>query len=205
GSLYEQVRTHAWAGAESCYVLYTLASQALHLNGELWECGVYRGGTALLLNKVIESRDNVDRAIKLRLFDTFEGMPEVDPHRDLVRAGDFAGTSVEEVRDRVTGPHVSIHKGLIPETFEGLEQANIAFAHIDVDIYKSVWDCCSFIYERLVPGGFMIFDDYGFAECPGARQAVDEFFRGKPERPLVLPTSQAVVFSSCRAGPIQKA
>ena len=39
----------------------------------------------------------------------------------------------------------------------------------------------------------MVFDDYGFASCPGARKAVDEFFNDKPERPLVLPTAQAIV------------
>lgn len=39
----------------------------------------------------------------------------------------------------------------------------------------------------------MIFDDYGFASCPGARMAVDEFFRDKPDRPCYLPTGQCVV------------
>ncbi len=38
-----------------------------------------------------------------------------------------------------------------------------------------------------------MFDDYGFASCPGARRAVDEFFVDKPERPLGLQTGQALV------------
>lgn len=42
----------------------------------------------------------------------------------------------------------------------------------------------------------MLFDDYGFPTCPGARQAVDEFFDDKPETPLVLPTKQAIVNKS---------
>ena len=40
----------------------------------------------------------------------------------------------------------------------------------------------------------MLFDDYGFESCPGAKQAVDEFFRDKAEKPLVLPTAQAIIF-----------
>ena len=40
----------------------------------------------------------------------------------------------------------------------------------------------------------MIFDDYGFPSCPGARRAVDEFFLDKHEIPLILATGQAVVF-----------
>jgi hypothetical protein len=39
----------------------------------------------------------------------------------------------------------------------------------------------------------MLFDDYGFPACPGARKAVDEFFRDRPEAPVVLATGQAVV------------
>ena len=72
----------------------------------------------------------------------------------------------------------------------------ISFAHIDVDIYRSTLDCCTFIYPRLSPGGFIICDDYGFPSCPGARTAIDEFFANKPEVPLVLPTGQAVIFRS---------
>ena len=68
----------------------------------------------------------------------------------------------------------------------------IALAHVDVDIYRSVWDCCEFIYPRLQVGGAMVFDDYGFPTCPGARKAVDEFFRNKPETPIILGTGQAL-------------
>jgi O-methyltransferase len=40
----------------------------------------------------------------------------------------------------------------------------------------------------------MVFDDYGFASCLGARDAVDAFFAGSPAVPLVLPIGQALVF-----------
>jgi O-methyltransferase len=65
---------------------------------------------------------------------------------------------------------------------------------VDVDILDSVKACCEFLYPRLQAGGFLVFDDYGFPSCPGARQAVDRYFRDKREVPLVLPTGQAVVF-----------
>lgn len=124
-------------------------------------------------------------------------MPDTDANRDRHKRGDFADTSLEGVQ-AVVGvlPFICFHKGYVPATFLGLESESIALAHIDVDIYRSVLDSCHFIYPRLVQGGFMIFDDYGFPSCPGARQAVDEFFSTKPDRPLVLPTGQAVVFRS---------
>lgn len=48
-------------------------------------------------------------------------------------------------------------------------------------------------YTRLNPGGVLIFDDYGFPTCPGAKRAVDEFFAAVPEHSVYLPTGQAVV------------
>lgn len=186
---------HTLVSADRCYVLYTLAAQALHLAGDFWECGVYRGGTAHLLAEVMSSPDR--GAKSLRLFDTFAGMPETDAQRDLHSKGDFADTSLQAVQARIgTRPYVHYHAGRIPETFAGLEASTIALANVDVDIYQSVVDSIEFIMPRLVAGGFIVFDDYGFPTCPGARQAVDEFFASRREKPLVLPTGQAIVFNS---------
>jgi O-methyltransferase len=178
--------------ADRCYVLYTLLRQALALDGDVWECGVYQGGTAAMLAKIIiESGTHK----KLFLFDTFAGMPETDKVRDLHRKGDFSNTSVEEVEAFINAPDVTVmRKGYIPDTFSGLESRRIVFAHIDVDIYRSVIESLEFIWPRLSPGGFVVFDDYGFPTCPGALQAVDEFFAQTPVCPLCLHTGQALVF-----------
>ncbi len=180
------------------YVLYSLARQATALPGVWYECGVYRGGSAMMLSRLLAGSDDPPGR-ELHLFDTFEGMPETDARRDIHRKGDFADTSLEGVRARVGGSspgpgRVMYHRGVIPETFAGLEDHSIALSHIDIDIYNSIIDSCEFIYPRMEAGGFMVFDDYGFPSCPGARAAVDEFFADKPEVPLVLPTGQAIVF-----------
>jgi O-methyltransferase len=131
---------------------------------------------------------------QLHLFDTFAGIPEVNPDHDYYEKGLYSDTSLEAVKAVVgEGDHVFYHVGLIPHSFEKMEAERVAVAHIDVVTYQSVFDCCVFIYPRLSGGGLIVFDDYGFATCPGARAAVDEFFADKPERPLVLPTAQAVV------------
>jgi O-methyltransferase len=201
--VYEPVRPYSLVSSDRCYVLYTAARQAAAVHGgggDWWECGVYKGGTAMLLAALIERLEPSRRPGALRLFDTFEGMPETDAARDVHRAGDFADTDARAVRARVPQPFVHLHAGLIPQSFEGHERARVALAHVDVDIYSSVTDCCRFLYPRMLDGGFMIFDDYGFATCPGARQAVDEFFAGKPEAPFVLPTGQALVAVAPRPG-----
>jgi SAM-dependent methyltransferase len=183
------IAPHTLVSCDRVWILHSLAKQALNLPGDYWECGVFKGGTAIMLAQIVAPSGK-----QLHLFDTFNGMPDTDPSLDLHRKGDFSDNDLDAVRQRFgSAPHVEFHPGYIPQTFEGLESAHIAFAHIDVDIHQSVMDCCKFIYPRLADGGCMVFDDYGFPTCPGARAAVDAFFADKPERPLVLPTGQAIV------------
>ncbi len=190
---YALAAPKALVSADRCYVLWILLRQAINIIGDIWECGVYKGGTAAMMAAVL--RDSGHSGKSLFLFDTFQGMPETDAEKDLHRKGDFRDTSVETVRSYVgSGDLCILRQGLIPDTFIGLESAKIAFAHVDLDIYKSILDCLKFIWPRLTLGGFIVFDDYGFASCPGARVAVDEFFAGSACVPLCLPTGQAVVF-----------
>lgn len=192
--IYQVIKNQTTLDKARCYTLYALASQAVHAEGAIWECGVYRGGTALLLAELRKRHGSSPSDGALRLFDTFEGMPVSDPEKDTYRVDSFADTSYEHVAKLVNDfSFVHLHKGTIPETFLGLEDEKISFAHIDVDQYQSVRDCLEFIYPRLVSGGVIVLDDYGFAGCYGAREAVDEYFSGRPERPLALQTGQAVV------------
>ena len=179
---------------ESCYVLFTMLRQSEAVPGHVWECGVYRGGTAAMLAAYLKDHCPDKKII---LFDTFEGMPPTDAEKDFHKCGDFSDTDVDSVRSFVgAGDRCIIKKGFIPDTFEGLEQATISFAHIDLDIYRSILDSLEFIWPRLSLGGCIVFDDYGFPSCPGARQAVDDFFLQQKAVPLCLHTGQALAFKS---------
>ena len=193
-ALYQKISSLTSVSRERCYILYTLLLQAMNNEGEVWECGVYKGGTAILLQNIL-FRNN--KKLMLRLFDTFTGMPEVNSVHDLHAKGDFSDISFDNLNNAFSQVStVKIHKGYMPDTFAGLEDSQITFAHIDVDIYQSVLDCSEFIYPRVIPGGFVVYDDYGFEQCPGSRAAVDEFFATRCEKPLILPTGQAIVFKN---------
>jgi O-methyltransferase len=194
-ALLKTIEPHTLVSPDRCYLLYQLANQVVTLEGDFWECGVFRGGTALMFAEILAGKARAKENRALYLFDTFEGMPEAHPEKDKHKSGDLADTSVERVSSLFKGEfQPKIVAGWIPETFKGLEDRRIAFAHVDVDIYQSVVDCCAFIYPRLAKGAVMVFDDYGFPTCPGARLAVDEFFGDKPEIPMVLPTGQAFIW-----------
>ncbi len=179
---FERVYAHAegrtLVSRDRCYVLWRTLRQSLALDGELIECGVFRGGTALLEAAVaLEAGGR-----PLHLVDSFEGMPVTTEDVNRFTAGDFGATSLEEIRTALEPyPFARIHKGFIPEIFGELGVERLAWAHIDVNIYTAVRDCLDFVYPRLVPGGTVVIDDYGFPSCVGARRAVNEHFAdGRP-------------------------
>lgn len=172
-----------------CFMLFQFARQVSRIPGDIAEVGVYRGGTARLLAKTVEPAGK-----GVHLFDTFSGMPAVDESKDLHQKGDFQDTSLEAVKSLLSDcGNVHFHPGWFPLTAKPVDANSFCFVHIDVDIYRSVMDCCTFFYPRLQSGGIMVFDDYGFRSCPGAKLAVDEFFSDKFELPCYLPTGQCFV------------
>ena len=64
-----------------------------------------------------------------------------------------------------------------------VETGPIAILRLDGDWYASTKICLDHLYERVVPGGFVIVDDYGTYE--GCQKAVDELLAGLPQRPFL--------------------
>jgi O-methyltransferase len=154
--------------------LVELIESTAGLAGDIVEVGVYKGGSA---------RAIVDHAgaSKVFLFDTFAGMPHHDPTLDgRWGVGSFGDTSVESIRQLFDGDErVSIHPGVFPaDTGDVLAGRRLRFVHLDVDNYESYTACLEYLYGMVVPGGILVFDDYGEDCCPGAKAAVDEFFIG---------------------------
>ena len=183
---------------ERLWILYGTLQHVCSLDGEIWEAGTYQGGTARFIREVRDSTLEASQVCPpiLRLFDTFDGMPDTDPARDAFRAGAFADTSVGDVRAFVGGENVSIHQGLIPQSFESLSECRLRWLHIDVDLYKSVRETLAFAWPRMRQGGVVVIDDYGFPNARGCRDAVDEFFCQRSAFPLVLSTGQALVWKT---------
>ena len=188
---YDAVVNHTLVERKKLYMLYQLTRQTAALAGNLAECGVYRGGTALLFGRLKPENK------RLYLFDTFGGMPETDPKNDFHRAGDFADTSLPRVQALLGDcANIVFRPGFFPATSKGLEEETFSLAHCDMDIQSSVLDFCHFFYPRLVRGGVMVFDDYGFRSCPGAKAAVRAFCAEQGTFELYLLTGQALVWKS---------
>lgn len=155
--------------------------------GDLAELGVYRGSTARLIHHYLPER-------KLYLFDTFTGFDERDILVETAQTdrpakrSEFGETTLELARRNI-GPlndNVQFFPGYFPQSApEFLRQRRFAFVHLDADLYEPTLAGLEFFYQRMVPGGFILVHD--FNSWPGARKAVKEFFRDKPENPIPMP------------------
>ena len=160
-------------GKDRLQVIANYACKCQMLEGEFWECGVFNGGSAALIAQCAHPDTTV------RLFDSFEGISEptqedknVTGWEAPMEKGEWKGVVGNVVA--MMPRSCTIHKGWIPETFNGLENCKIAFAHVDVDLYQPIKDCLLFILPRLVSGGVVIVDDFGYPRNPGVEKAVRE-------------------------------
>jgi O-methyltransferase len=151
--------------------LWNNARACKDIDGAFAELGVYKGGSALLMYEAAEHK----RA--MHLFDTFTGIPSDDPFKDGHRMGEFGDTSVEYVREIVFNDanNVLVHKGVFPFSTENLNGMRYAMVHIDADLYDSTYAGISYFWPRLMRGGRLVFDDYGWLRCPGVKLAIDSY------------------------------
>ena len=191
--LRDRIREQTLLSDERLQVLHQFACATTHLPGDGAEVGVYRGGTAYLLAALFAPQER-----RLHLFDTFTGIPPVADGIDLHRPGDFADTNLATVQRFLEEfANVTFHPGIFPESVtHECTQAGYSFVHVDADMYRSVYDCCAFFYPRLIPGGMLLFDDYGFPSCPGVKMGADEYFSDKRHKPVYLPTGQALIINN---------
>lgn len=162
--------------------------ESFNLNTNLnliYECGVYTGDSAERMSEVINT--SVKKSI-FRLFDTFDGMPEVNLNFDNEHLkGDFNLTSLDFVKNRLHKySFIDYNEGFIPDTFEQYKDDTISFAHLDVDIYQSYLDCLNFIFPRLVDMGVIACHDYNYPSCHGANFAIDKFLLENPNCKKIL-------------------
>jgi hypothetical protein len=161
--------------------------------GDFVECGVWRGGSMMVIALTLLDLEATDRA--LWLYDTYSGMtaPTAIDVRDLdgaTPAPDFASgylpngghrwanASVEETRSNMesTGyPNDRLRYvvGKVEDTLPDTAPEQVALLRLDTDFYDSTRHELEHLYPRLVRRGVLVLDDYG--SWQGFRKAVDEF------------------------------
>jgi len=195
--LYERCKPYTMTSIERLYSLYMSVEYIVkaEIPGDLAECGVWRGGSCMMMAYTLLSLGKCDRHIML--YDTFEGHPQPDPKRDIDlwgnRAHDewrqrtercevegWASASIDEVRQNLARTGYPVDKlryikGMVEETARQNASQRLSLLRLDTDWYESTRSALRHLYPSLASGGVLILDDYGHYK--GQRDAADEYFQ----------------------------
>lgn len=147
------------------------------IEGDFVECGVYAGAHCAAMAYACQKYGDKR---KTHLFDSFEGIPQAGPQDGKTGAFIAGGSrfTLEQclyhmfVTWKIRSNQIKVHPGWFKDTVFDAGIGRIAILRLDGDLYSSTAECLEGLYSSLVPGGFLIIDDYMLAGC---KQAVHEY------------------------------
>jgi hypothetical protein len=176
----DPIRIQKWA------THYNLYCKITNLPGDIVECGVYKGGSLI---RFLTYRDMLENPLSRKIvgFDAFGEFPVSESYseNDINFVDQFSkagGDGIEitqlEKSLRFKGfVNYELIKGDVKMTINEYLSAHtalkISLLHLDMDVYEPTSYSINLLWERLVPGGLVLIDDYATVE--GATRAVDEF------------------------------
>lgn len=179
---YEKMKDHTLVDQYRCYELWSLAGQTAKLSeGSILEVGVWRGGTGALIAKSAQLNGVRE---KIYLCDTFTGVVKTGGQDSAYSDGEHSDATREGVeqlfREEFNLNNFEILERIFPEdTGERVKELKFRLCHIDVDVYQSSKDTVDWIWDRLVPNGIIVFDDYGYVRTDGITRHVNELWQDK--------------------------
>lgn len=191
GHLLKNYDIH-WRTHVQCWAAY----HAAHLEGDFVDCGVSTGIFARAVINYVGFQ-NLDK--KYYLLDTFQGMDEkystlreMERHQ-VLGYGKKTGL-YEQVIETFKGFNVKIIKGAVPETLGQVDTQKVSYLSIDMNCVQPEIEALEFFWDKMVSGGIIILDDYGYAnDSNDQKDAHDAFAKSKGVMILTLPTCQGLI------------
>lgn len=151
--------------------------------GDFMEAGVCQGGATIFMRALMTAHGATDRT--LWVADSFQGLPPASDPVDVEAGMDFTEEKVpwlafdiEWVRERfrrydLLSGNVRFIEGWFSDSLPTAPIEQLALLRLDADLYSSTTEILTNLYDKVVPGGFVIVDDYhAFEPC---KRAIDEF------------------------------
>ena len=170
---------------------YDLYKNITNLPGDILELGVYKAASLVRLATFRNLLEN-DSSRKIVGFDAFGKFPvtnlslkvDIDFIEGFERAGGN-GLALDEVKSifvQKNFENITLNEGnvfdTLPKYLEKYPATRIAFLHLDMDVKEPTTFALNLLYDRVVPGGLIVLDDYN--SVAGETDAVDEFLKTHP-------------------------
>lgn len=196
-AIWNVVASHSLVDVYRMYLLWTTADQVCRnptLAGDVLEVGTWRGGSGCLIAARCAL---LNPQVQVFLADTFAGVAKSSTRDTLYQGGEHSDTSPVIVGDlvgRLSLTNISVLQGVFPEeTGQPIADRSFRLCHIDVDTYQSGREVFEWVWPRLVAGGVVVFDDFGFWGCEGITRLVHELAPGA-DRLLIHNLSGQAIF-----------
>jgi len=168
-------------------------------NYNLVECGVEWGYTAFFALKTLANNDKKINSFSMHLYDAWQDMREEELlkseywHVNLYKNLDIESTKKNLIEFK---ENLIFHQGYIPDSLTKKPDPPdaIFYLHIDLNSAKPTESALEFFYPRLVVGGVILFDDYGWDAYEDTKNTIENFFKDKPGLLMKIPTGQAIYF-----------
>ncbi len=191
--------TNPWPGFTlqwRVYIVCWFAEYVKKLEGDFVECGVNTGAYS---RAIIDYINFSSLNKQFFLLDTFEGLVEeqisIEEKKmglDKVYLGNYRNV-YDEVKKTFEPFNVKIIKGAVPDTLEEVSTEKICYLSIDMNVTEPEIAAVNYFWDRIVPGGVIILDDYGFPHHIHQKLAFDELAKNKNVQILCLPTGQGII------------
>ncbi len=167
---------------------YELYKKVIDLPGHVFEFGVHKGNSLIRFATFRELLEST-HSRKIIGFDTFDSFPETDNDEDNEFIDSFVNEAGKPISKEQLGECLSIKSisnveliqgnilDTLPEYLKQHPETKAALIHIDVDVYEPTKVILELLFDKLVPGGLLVLDDY--AIVAGETRAVDEYFKDK--------------------------
>jgi len=158
------------------------------LKGDIVECGVWKGGFSIFLASTFKDKN-------IWVADSFDGFQPLSESKYSYSAErhhpDYSSmirVSLEEVKANfkkynLEEDRIKFLKGFVKDTLPKANIKNISLLRIDVDAYSATLEVLDELYDKVVPGGYIIFDDSCLHE---SLNAIKTFFKQRNISPYLF-------------------
>lgn len=183
-----RVHTATWA-----------AKQAMRLEGDFVECGVFLGFTSSIIMTFLDWNEMAGER-RFFLVDNFEGIvstqlssEEMSLGRQTQYGSKYSGTYEKAKRNLSEFRNTVIVRGNVPEVLPEVATTDVSYLHLDMNAAIPEVAALRYFWNKMKLGAIVLMDDYAYAGHQPQQRAINNLGKELGFTPLTLPTGQGII------------